>query len=146
MTPLLAELPTPSPEAIGTWLVIAMAVAAMWLRSRKVERELRGQGEKREISPQPLEVQESTVYVDVRRYERDRAELREEQVRQARNRKELYGQVEQLSAALATLQADSTTQGHAIAEMKAGISQMHTRIDAVPGRVIELLRDTKNLL
>jgi predicted Holliday junction resolvase-like endonuclease len=89
-------------------------------------------------------------YVDRATYEADKKKLDDEQARQSRNRKERYNLEEQReqarTAAIADLKARSEAQGEAIRQLSGEVSEMQGRIDAIPGRTIELLRGTKGLL
>lgn len=89
-------------------------------------------------------------YVDRASYEADKKKLEDEQARQSRNRKERYNLEEQReqarAAAIADLKARSEAQGEAIRQLSGEVGEMQGRIDAIPGRTIELLRGTKGLL
>lgn len=89
-------------------------------------------------------------YVDRVSYEADKKKLEDEQARQSRNRKERYvieeSREQARAAAIADLKARSEAQGEAIKQLSGEVGEIQTRIDAIPGRTIELLKGTKGLL
>lgn len=49
-------IPELDPSTLGLWLLSLSFLLLVWLNLRRVEREITGKGEHREIRPQPLEV------------------------------------------------------------------------------------------
>lgn len=69
------------PAAIGMWLVILGVVLGIYMKMRAWERSLRGDAERREVSPIPLPVHLQKEPFDGERFERAETERKEDRKR-----------------------------------------------------------------
>ena len=88
----------------------------------------------------------SEEFVAKTQYEKEREEVRLELQRHAGARKGIYEKLEAQAKTLEGLERTSERQAEDSAELKHEVGKINERIDAVPGRVINLLRETKNLI
>jgi hypothetical protein len=89
-------IPTVSSIQLGTFIMILVAVLGGYMRLRKFEDYMRGQGERREISPQPLEVRKAADYILREQCEKVHARMEAEFAQHSASRKSIYDRIEEM--------------------------------------------------
>jgi hypothetical protein len=145
-------------SAIGELLVglaaLAVLILAIW---SLIDRVKGGTKEAREISPNPLRVQEADVFVTVAHCREMHERIKEEQKEQDAGvdtqlgrergaRKEIHQEITAIKADLSAARVATANLGERVGELKREVCDMGKSIDLVPGRVVNLLKETKGLL
>jgi septal ring factor EnvC (AmiA/AmiB activator) len=79
-------------------------------------------------------------------YERDRTETREELKRHATSRKSIYEKLEDQAKSISAIETSMEQHGKDLVDLTDEIKETNNRIDAIPTRVIGLLKETKGLI
>ena len=95
---------------------------------------------------QPVEVKPAAEYPTRADCEERHRRLEQELSHDRLARKAIYERLERQGNELATVKNETSQQTTSLAHLKTQIEKTNERIDAVPGRVISLLRDTKGLI
>ncbi len=141
---------------IGLLIVVLLFIARLYQRFNTFEETLAKritekqrtaeQGEAVRLLPSPLLTKKADGYVLERRCDEIHQRLDHELQRLAAARKAEYERREGQATVIATLQTATDAQTRALDDMKRQIEETNSRIDAVPERVIRLLRETKGLI
>ena len=154
MNPIFADASAPDPAAISSWLSVAFyllggiaaAVGALvgWRALNPAPTALK----------QPVIVQGADKFPTEAECEARHERLAQEFGRERIARKGIYERIEAQGVEIAsltkevemqTISLDELKATH-LADLKAQIERTNERIDAVPARVISLLRETKGLI
>ena len=131
---LLAQLPHPeSAQSIG-WLALALAALIAGINQvlRLTDR----------LKEKPPVHQTYATKVEHGQLQ-DRLDL--ELGRERGSRKKMHEEISALQAQVAAVRTDNQNQSRDLAELKGQIKETDKRIDAVPMRTIQLLRETQQL-
>ena len=79
-------------------------------------------------------------------YDKQQAEIREELKRHTSSRKGIYEKLEEQGKSISRIESTMTQHGQELITLNDTIDKTNERIDAIPQRVISLLRETKNLI
>lgn len=131
-----AALPDPSGYAAVGWVLIVLVTLAggALLVKKLFQRD------------PPLHQEFATKEAFARHLDVDHAEIRRELERQTASRKGIYERLDQLDRQIAEVRAESQQQSKTLTNLDSQVAAINTRIDAIPGRMITLLRETKGLI
>jgi len=85
-------------------------------------------------------------FVTKEEYRRQQEKVDAELARQSASRKGIYEKMEAQSKSISAIDANMTQHGRDLEALNSNLAEVNERIDAIPGRVIGLLRETKNLI
>ncbi|MDR1304477.1 MAG: hypothetical protein LBK76_04555 [Verrucomicrobiales bacterium] len=129
---MLAAVGEPSYAEIGGWLLIASLVLGVYLKFRGFEKSLKGEGERREITPQPLTVQPAPQYATKEELRQLREEIDRFITEQRRaNGAAVERENERREAVLGKLDEVGRS-------LRESVGKVHARVDAVVEKVGDL--------
>lgn len=95
---------------------------------------------------QPLVVTAEKQVITRDEFEKQQAETKAELARHAASRKGIYERMENQGREIGELRAQSDQHGRMLTDLKGQIEKTADRIDQIPTRTINLLKETKDLI